>query len=268
MNPTTYNNGLRWDVRGVAVVKLHSDNAISLIVDDGDLEADGLAFVSDEEALDIALALQQAVALSRPHDSCTNRDKDHSALRLTCGRCIEDDMVSEAVAKLGHGATEAGDNEIDFAEIVDALNRATVPAFVDHSGGGCQTIYIGTSYVDAYGDQRHPCLIGPGTLTHGRAVGDLTDLFVGHDDDGNPNGGLHYSCTAADTVDSIVAKAIEYVDASKALWPRFRVVTQSIWSRVYDAQRGTYVSDSSGEQAWSTRDRAQAVATRMNQETN
>lgn len=78
--------------------------------------------------------------------------------------------------------------EIKASEIVEGLVRRGIPAFVEHSGGGCATIYGGESYVDAAGDQRWPVLIGPGAWhAEGGPSFDTAELFVGPDDDGSPD---------------------------------------------------------------------------------
>jgi hypothetical protein len=57
--------------------------------------------MTDTAALDLALALQQAVALARPHERCTERDHDHVAMRITCGYCLANDIaIAEGKARV------------------------------------------------------------------------------------------------------------------------------------------------------------------------
>ena len=65
--------------------------------------------------------------------------------------------------------------KVDLNEIAEVVRAAGVPAHVDHSGGGCATVYAGGP------GQR--IMAGPGWFEDGRAVADLSDLSIGPEDD-------------------------------------------------------------------------------------
>ena len=74
-------------------------------------------------------------------------------------------------------ATDA--DRVDLDRAADAIAAAlNVPAYVEQTGGGCATIYVGTDGTDG----RTPVLTaGPGTYGWGRgpSVGSSLEMFIG-----------------------------------------------------------------------------------------
>jgi hypothetical protein len=85
-----------------------------------------------------------------------------------------------------HYAEEAEPRILNLEKIVDVLRMAGIPAYVEQSGGGCATIYVGEAQ-EVNGDPRYAVLAGPGWFegpgwSNGR--GQTDDFSVGPDDDG------------------------------------------------------------------------------------
>jgi hypothetical protein len=76
----------------------------------------------------------------------------------------------------------------DMNAVCELVHRADVAAYVEHTGGGCATIYAGASRLDSHGDRRWAAVGGPGTFNHrdvDRHVGWFGDFYIGPDDDGD-----------------------------------------------------------------------------------
>lgn len=77
------------------------------------------------------------------------------------------------------------DAQFDLSCVVEIVKAAGVPAYVEHTGGGCYTIYAGATRTDVDGDTRHAAVAGPGVMRADVYVGDWCDFYVGPDDDGD-----------------------------------------------------------------------------------
>jgi hypothetical protein len=103
-------------------------------------------------------------------------------LRATIGAAIEQRIADWSA---DHGLTE-----FRFADVIDHLHRAGVPAYVAHTGGGTATIYAGVPTLSDDGDAVYPVMAGPGWFSddQGRsdphAYGTTVEFFIGPDDDG------------------------------------------------------------------------------------
>jgi hypothetical protein len=105
---------------------------------------------------------------------------------------------------------------IDLDEVVRQVRKTGVDAYVEHTGGGCATIYAGGQYIDRAGDGRWQAVAGPGwfeggpgeagMFTLGRATTD--EFFIGPDDDGE-SGPATDGEVASDRVISVTEDATE-----------------------------------------------------------
>lgn len=76
---------------------------------------------------------------------------------------------------------------VSFDKLVSKLHKLGIPAYVEQTGGGCATVYVGTPFEDESGDLRYPVLVGPGWFASPgwrNGFGDTAELAVGPDDDG------------------------------------------------------------------------------------
>lgn len=84
-------------------------------------------------------------------------------------------------------ADEHGDEapSFDMNEVVELLHSSwNLPAYVEHTGGGVQTIYAGEPTTADDGYPRYPVLAGPGWRENGLPRASSDDFYVGPDDDG------------------------------------------------------------------------------------
>lgn len=110
---------------------------------------------------------------------------------------------------------------INMDALSDLINKRGVKCYVEHTGGGCATLYIGEEFTDEHGDPRMVLLGGPGTLDHrdyGFSTADVGEFYVGPDDDG-ANMEAHVNFTEAiplaQMADQIVAQHHQAVEAMK-----------------------------------------------------
>lgn len=80
------------------------------------------------------------------------------------------------------------EREVSGDQVLAAVWEATsLPAYIEHTGGGCATVQIG--YLGP--DDRYTLLIGPGTFNwadSSRSIFYLDDMYIGPDDDGESAG--------------------------------------------------------------------------------
>jgi hypothetical protein len=101
-----------------------------------------------------------------------------------CGDALNDDhpIVNDAEGYAYHEDCLG----VEFDEVVRRLEAEGITAYVEQTGGGTATIYVGEATEDEHGDRRFPCAVGPGWFegpgwTLGR--GHNHDLYVGPDND-------------------------------------------------------------------------------------
>jgi hypothetical protein len=75
--------------------------------------------------------------------------------------------------------TEQMTATIDLDEVCQVITKAGLPAYVEQTGGGCQTIYVGPWYRDDYGSQLPAWMIGPGWREGGIAYGWREEVSFG-----------------------------------------------------------------------------------------
>jgi hypothetical protein len=101
-----------------------------------------------------------------------------------CGDALNDDhpIVNDAEGYAYHEDCLG----VEFDEVVRRLEAEGITAYVEQTGGGTATIYVGEATEDEHGDRRFPCAVGPGwfegpgwTLGGGHNH----DLYVGPDND-------------------------------------------------------------------------------------
>lgn len=78
------------------------------------------------------------------------------------------------------------DKILDLDKIARLVCEAEVPAFVDHTGGGCATIFAGMPTDDEYGDPRYPVAVGPGWFEQGGFGNGCGAIFLKADEDPPP----------------------------------------------------------------------------------
>lgn len=81
---------------------------------------------------------------------------------------------------------------VDFDRLVDLLTADGHPsAYVEQTGGGCATVYVGPQWQDGDGDERWTLAIGPGSFDGPgwrNGYGCTEELYVSRDDDGLSTG--------------------------------------------------------------------------------
>lgn len=117
---------------------------------------------------------------------CPAADPESYPLRSWCARCGAPVQCADGTADWGH----TGGDTIDLDLVADALTAAGTPAYVEQTGGGCATIYVGAPVVCTQtGDEFHPYAVGPGWFhpvgprLHG--FGHVSDLYMGPNDAGD-----------------------------------------------------------------------------------
>lgn len=77
---------------------------------------------------------------------------------------------------------------ISLADVVTALSQRGLPAYVENTGGGCQTIMVGYDHPRDHGAPPFEAVVGPGWLVVDAVVegdrvpmADTSDLSVGYD---------------------------------------------------------------------------------------
>jgi hypothetical protein len=107
-------------------------------------------------------------------------ESDPGGLLAYYGAPFSDDLAERVIAVLSPWDAD------EIARIVRDTHG--VPCYVEHTGGGCATIYAGTPYTDAEGDPRYPAIAGPGYFVGGNRSNGARfhrdECYVGPDDDG------------------------------------------------------------------------------------
>jgi hypothetical protein len=83
--------------------------------------------------------------------------------------------------------------ELDLDDVVDRIHEQGVWAYVEHTGGGCATIYAGAWHTvpdGRYDRTMYSAVAGPGTYGWGEKpnVGHTDEFFIGADDHGDTVG--------------------------------------------------------------------------------
>lgn len=152
------------------------------------------------------------------------------------GTVLDDVDTAAVMAEIAVTLGEAADaDEPDFVtfsldNVVARLKLAGVDAYVEHTGGGCATIYAGgkhtVTWSDGQVDERHDVAAGPGT--YGSNTATTAEFFVGPNDD---EGGEHADITderdirtATDAERRVAAMIIgavtRYAERTDAEWQR------------------------------------------------
>lgn len=108
----------------------------------------------------------------------------------------------------------SAEGRIDMTAIVGMLHRADIAAYVEQTGGGCATIYVGERNRVIADDPDYlywELSIGPGTFDWDgdEHVGFLGDFYMGPHDQGESDIGLSFH-TETDT--EIAALAVVYIN--------------------------------------------------------
>jgi hypothetical protein len=75
--------------------------------------------------------------------------------------------------------------EFSMVELAEAVVDRGVPAFIEHTGGGCATIFAGAlAFNPETGEARWPACAGPGRYEFGLVFADTEEFWIGPDDDG------------------------------------------------------------------------------------
>ena len=116
--------------------------------------------------------------------------------------------------------TEEMTQVIDLDEVCQLLTNAGIPAYVEQTGGGCQTIYVGPWYRDAdtndegiEGDQLPAWMVGPGWREGGIAYGWLEEVSLG---DGFGSDRFYLETTHDDTAETFAAKCVAFIETNAA----------------------------------------------------
>jgi len=111
---------------------------------------------------------------------------DTDAPRDLCDICGHDADQHDRRAERDECEACEGACALRGSVIIAAIRSAlpALPVRVDHSGGGCATMYIGASYIDPSGDVRYPLLVGPGWFGDDDTWFPTNDTVIGPDDDG------------------------------------------------------------------------------------
>ena len=80
-------------------------------------------------------------------------------------------------------------NHFSMDHVAQRLTELGLSAYVEHTGGGCATIYAGPTHVDPDWGQRYAVIAGPGWFDNNPdgtscAYATSEEFFFGHDDDG------------------------------------------------------------------------------------
>jgi hypothetical protein len=105
-----------------------------------------------------------------------------------------------------------------ISDVLDGLHAKGIQARVDHTGGGCLTVFAGPEENDIHGDPRSAAVAGPFSFVDDIPTGDFVECCTGPDDDGESDPIYFHDAgcrTVADVVDLIalqVAANAEPVD--------------------------------------------------------
>lgn len=107
--------------------------------------------------------------------------------------------------------------EVDMQVVAEIVSRHGVPAYVEHTGGGCSTIYAGVAYEDEGGDERFPAAAGPGYFagSYDKPRASLYEFGVGPDNDGE-GGYVDFADIGALTVHDIAKVIVAQVHKTEA----------------------------------------------------
>jgi hypothetical protein len=117
-----------------------------------------------------------------------------------------------------------------MVEVVQRLRWHGIASYVEQTGGGCATIYVGTARQRRDGEwlgmpsfrAEYPVIAGPGVYDwdHGGHEAYYADFYIGIDDQGvGPPG---YSTTEADTTRTVTNEIVRVYRAQMAAWVPLR----------------------------------------------
>jgi hypothetical protein len=102
--------------------------------------------------------------------------------------------------------------EFKVGDLVDGLRARGIAARVDHTGGGCFTVFAGPGWLDVDGDPRSAALAGPFYARDDVLLGDFVEGCTGPDDDGE-DGAIYFADAGcrdlADVIDLVALQVAE-----------------------------------------------------------